>query len=55
MVAGSFLIELWTEYSIGSAIVLTRLCLQLRALGFRGLKPDDYLAALAWVSFIPGS
>lgn len=53
MVSSSFLFELWTEYSIGSALVLIRLCLQLRALGFRGLKPDDYLVALAWVSSLP--
>ncbi|KAL2371390.1 hypothetical protein RJZ57_004170 [Blastomyces gilchristii] len=48
--APSPLIETWAEFSAGSCIILLRIFTRLKLVGFRGLKPDDYLIIPAWVS-----
>ncbi|KAL2362229.1 hypothetical protein RJZ56_004879 [Blastomyces dermatitidis] len=49
--APSPLIETWAEFSAGSCIILLRIFTRLKLVGFRGLKPDDYLIIPAWFSY----
>ncbi|PGG98252.1 hypothetical protein GX51_06900 [Blastomyces parvus] len=49
--APSPLIETWAEFSVGSCIILLRIFTRLKLVGFRGLKPDDYLIIPAWFSY----
>jgi hypothetical protein len=46
----SFTIETWTEFCIGSTIVVTRVYARWKAVGFHNLRTDDYLIILLLVS-----
>jgi hypothetical protein len=44
-----FTIESWTLYSIGVSMTLLRTYARVRAVGFRNLRPADYLV---WVGIV---
>lgn len=45
-----FTIEAWTLFAIGLMITILRTYARVKAVGFRKLQPDDYLAWLGVVS-----
>ncbi|KAK8122216.1 hypothetical protein PG984_010886 [Apiospora sp. TS-2023a] len=42
--------EIWTLYGIGSCLILARLFVRIKMVGFRGLQPDDYI--VVWVFIV---
>ena len=42
--------ELWTHYAFGVAFTMFRTYARVKAVGWRDLRPDDYLVWLAIVS-----
>ncbi|KAF7555954.1 hypothetical protein G7Z17_g1780 [Cylindrodendrum hubeiense] len=49
--ASSALIETWSLYAVGSVIILSRMFVRWRMIGFRGFKPDDYIIVLSWATY----
>jgi hypothetical protein len=43
-------IEGWTLYAIGTSVSFLRMYARVKAVGFKGLQGDDYLACVAVVS-----
>jgi hypothetical protein len=52
---GDFTTEAFTLLAIGIVLILLRTYARITTVGFRGLKPDDYIMLLAMVSnrFLP--
>lgn len=46
-------VELWTLYAFGVAVTLLRTYARVLAVGYRELRPDDFLIWLALVRFPP--
>ncbi|KAK8008782.1 hypothetical protein PG991_011333 [Apiospora marii] len=42
--------EIWTLYAFGSCLIICRLFVRIKMVGFRGLQPDDYI--VVWVFII---
>ncbi|KAK8072270.1 hypothetical protein PG996_005618 [Apiospora saccharicola] len=42
--------EIWTLYGIGSCLIIARLFVRIKMVGFRGLQPDDFI--VVWVFIV---
>lgn len=47
-----FQAEIWSLYSVAVCFTAIRFAARVRAVGLRGLKPDDFLSMMAMVSTI---
>ncbi|RDI84594.1 hypothetical protein Vi05172_g5320 [Venturia inaequalis] len=46
--ASSLVVEAWTEYGVGTLIIMLRIITRVKMVGLRGLAADDYLIIVAW-------
>lgn len=43
--------EVWTLFAVATVFTFLRLWGRIKIVGFHGLRPDDYIATIALVSF----
>lgn len=43
--------EIWTEYAVGTVLIIARTFSRVWTVGFRGFKADDYFVILAWAFY----